>query len=815
VVLRVDPITGEQANLGGVIEFDLLRGSLGRMEFSVAHDSKSCPPTTNAAGVPLEFPAVQTPGYLADWVPDDWGCVGDEYVPAHRNIALFGATMEPATAWSEISGTASTVWTSAVKIDLYPAYTYVMTQALLPFELPMAINFDATDSDLSAGLHETTLKVRYREYKDVGSGTMDPYNNPDCIGGFAETGGGSKLCGNVRTLELDVRFTVIEPTYFLLSAPTQLAVEMAAGSSREETFQLFNAMPGPLAWHVACADLPTAAGGIQLSVADAVPCGVGTPSALGVIPFQGDGALTVTVTAPEIVQTEVYTYSLGIPATNENGVTIPQQIPFMVTVVAKLVADPTNTELVILSDVTAGEPMTIEVQAKDQFDNAIGVAGLDFQMVVTLDALNPGAPWTGTFSSRFTVDGYVIDTAAMPRQGTYALTGYIGNDPDLALLDTIQSGGDDSFTFQVQPVTCDDGNAAPDADGVVCICSPGHGPGADACVPCSDTAAGGTGTLHSAPGEHEGECVPCADGTRPNLAQSDCEVCAPGEAGVGGMCAACDAGKTPVVDRSECQTCPSGQQPSTEQTTCENCLPGYATDVGNCQQCDAGKTPVADGSACQMCPAGKQPTTQQTTCENCLPGYATDVGNCLQCDGNMIPVDDEARCEVCPAGKQPNDAQSDCEDCLPGYATDVGNCQQCDAGKTPVADGSACQMCPAGKEPAPQQTTCENCLPGYATDVGNCQQCDDNMIPVDDEAQCEVCPAGKQPNDDQSDCVQCPVGQAAAMGACAACITGWVPVPSAAGDAQARCEVCLPLAAPLLSMQPMSHASPRYIVCTH
>jgi hypothetical protein len=603
------------------------------MEFSVAHDSKSCPPTTNAAGVPLEFPAVQTPGYLADWVPDDWGCVGDEYVPAHRNIALFGATMEPATAWSEISGTASTVWTSAVQIVLYPAYTYVMTQALLPFELPMAINFDATDSDLSAGLHETTLTVRYREYKTKESTPLDPYNNPDCIGGFAANGVGQKICGNVRTLELDVRFTVIEPNYFLLSAPTQLVVEMAAGSATEFTFQLFNAMKGPLAWHVACADLPTAAGGIRLSVGDTVPCGEGTPSALGEIPFQGDGALAVTVTAPEIVQTEAYTYSLGIPATNENGVMVLQQLPLSVTVVAEMLAHRTNTLLVIPSDVTAGEPMLIEVQAKDRFDNAIGIVGLEFEMVVTSDALNPWDPSTGTFSSRFTVEGYVIETAAMPRQGTYALT--VRN---VANQETVQSGGDDSFAFQVQPVTCDDGNAAPDGDGVVCICSPGHGPGADACVPCSDTAAGGTGTLHSAPGEHEGECVPCADGTRPNLDQSGCEVCAPGEAGVGGMCAACDAGKTPV----------------------------------------------ADSSACQMCPAGKQPTTQQTTCENCLPGYATDVGNCQQCDGNMIPVDDEARCEVCPAGKQPNGDQSDCVQCPVGQATAMGACSECPMGWRPV-----------------------------------------------------------------------------------------------------------------------------------
>eukprot|EP01046_Picozoa_sp_COSAG06_P073414 COSAG06_NODE_21941_length_739_cov_0.786271_1_plen_207_part_10 len=182
----------------------------------------------------------------------------------------------------------------------------------------------------------------------------------------------------------------------------------------------------------------------------------------------------------------------------------------------------------------------------------------------------------------------MIETAALPRQGTYALTGYIGNDPDLALLDTIQSGGDDSFTLQVQPITCSDGNAAPDADGVVCICSPGHGPGADACVPCSDTAAGGTGTLHSA----QGECVPCADGTRPNLDQSGCEVCAPGEAGVGGMCAACDAGKTPAADGSACQTCPAGKQPNDAQTVCVQCPVGQATAMGACAPCITGWVPV-------------------------------------------------------------------------------------------------------------------------------------------------------------------------------------------------------------------------------
>ena len=103
-----------------------------------------------------------------------------------------------------------------------------------------------------------------------------------------QVGNGFFWCANPRTLELLVRFTVIRPNYFLLLAPTQLDAEMAAGSNETYTFQLYNAMPAPLDWHVPCADLPTAAGAIRLHVdTAAVPCGVGTPSGLGQLEFQG------------------------------------------------------------------------------------------------------------------------------------------------------------------------------------------------------------------------------------------------------------------------------------------------------------------------------------------------------------------------------------------------------------------------------------------------------------------------------------------------------------------------------------------------
>jgi hypothetical protein len=100
--------------------------------------------------------------------------------------------------------------------------------------------------------------------------------------------------------------------------------------------------------------------------------------------------------------------------------------------------------------------------------------------------------------------------------------------------------------------------------------------------------------------------VPCADGTKPNLDQSDCEVCAPGEAGVGGMCAACDAGKTPVADSSECQTCPTGKQPNDDQSDCVQCPVGQATATGACTACITGWVPVASAAGdtqarCEVC----------------------------------------------------------------------------------------------------------------------------------------------------------------------------------------------------------------------
>ena len=799
-IVRVLDAAGSQLE-PDTLEVELLRGSLQRLDLLVAHDSRGCPAAANVAGVSLVPGAVEVgfittlrtafPEFLASL-----GCIDGEVVPEDRSIYLFGISMVPAVEWATLSGEATRVSTGATA-DLYSEPKSVALGGLVPYQKSLSLSIDATaaESTLASGVHDTTLTIEYRPENNYLGGTTDWEAEPLCGGPFRPTQNIeiSKICHTVRTLEIPVRLKVVQPSYFLMLAPTRLDVEMQAGSSANYTFQLYNAMPGALDWHIPCADLPTVAGEIRLRVDPAVvPCSPGEPS--GELEFQGEGSLTVSVSAPDIVRDDPYTYTLTIPATNENGATIVRTLPIAVTVVAEMLASRTLTLLDIPTSVRAGQPMVVGVQAKDQFDNPILIAGLSFSMDVT--AAEPQNPWVSarSFLSRFTIDGYIIETDSIPQQGGYSLTVTNADNQETVL----NGGSDDTFEIQVDPIACPGANVGADESGLVCVCSPGYGRGTDAnglqvCVRCTETAAGSSGTLYSS-SITAGECIPCPDGTRPNADQSACDACPPGQAGIGGMCSACDAGKIPDGDGQICEVCQAGKQPTAQQTLCENCLPGFATDVGDCRQCDAGKRPVAGGSRCEVCPAGTQPNEGQSDCVQCAAGNATTTGDCTACITGSVPLPDEAgqsqaRCQMCPSGREANADQSDCVDCDSGWAASTGVCQECDAGKRPVAGGSRCEVCPAGTQPNEGQSDCVPCALGRATTTGYCQICGPGTFTDENQGSCVVCDAGKQPSGTHDTCIECDAGKATAFpantGICEQCASGKIPQ-----DGQTRCGEC-------------------------
>ena len=727
-----------------VIEMELLRGSLARQDFSLMHDSKSCPPASDGYGNPLVNPA--PPGGTAGtWVSSDFStleCAADEVPVMDRQAALYGVSMQPPVNWATVSGAATESSVGNQVVWMYGVAWSITLGGLLPFEKGMSIAFDATaaEGDLASGVHETVLTISYRQSNNLGA-SGDSESFPGCGGLLAASGEQGKLCADLTALELLLRFKVVQPSYFLLLAPSGLNEQMAAGSSADYTLQLYNAMPGPLDWHIRCADLPTAAGVIRLAVdTSTVPCGGGTPSGTGTLEFQGEGSLTVSVTAPDVVQTDPYNYVLHIPATNENGATIEQTLPITVVVVAEMLADRSLTRLDIPTSVTAGAPMVVEVRAKDQYNNSILTAGLSFSMDVT--AANPESPWATarTFLSRFTVDGYIIETDAIPQQGAYSLS--VTNSDNQ---ERIGGGSNPSFEIQVEPITCSGTNVAPDESGLVCVCSPGYGRGTNAaglhvCVPCTDTTAGGSGTLYSS-ATTAGECIPCLDGTRPNAAQSACDDCPVGEAGVGGRCTACDAGKIPEANRHACEFCPAGKQPNEAQNDCVQCAVGSATNTGVCQACDAGKRPVDGGSRCEVCPAGKEPNEGQIDCVECAAGSATAIGVCQACGPGKMARPRATACETCPLGKAPDYNRTDCEVCPEGKVGNTGSCETCAKGKTPDESQNFCEKCPRFSttlEAGATTCVCENNYFSRSFDIVNAS--DGNG--AEPSLQCEKCPFG-------------------------------------------------------------------------
>ena len=287
--------------------------------------------------------------------------------------------------------------------------------------------------------------------------------------------------------------------------------------------------------------------------------------------------------------------------------------------------------------------------------------------------------------------------------------------------------------------------------------------------------------------------------------QADCQCNAGFQAGAGGVCTACAAGKYKPQRLYHC--IPPG-------TTCTGaqCPEGYAVDQTPSQNC-----PLVSHQG--LCCSGP-PSTPCTQCpENsvsdvgsnassdchCMAGYygldqgvPTSNNTCLACEpGKYSAVKKSVGCRECTTAKYSPAAASVCLDCPSnsnspngtGVVTgctcnagfsgnDGGTCTACAAGKYKIAPGeSPCVDCPAhtynpqvsstsnvsclgcpfgttSRAGSPRRGSCK-CAAGYYGDLQNDLACGGDC--------CSECPAGTYRDQiggvNESDCFHCPLRQ--------------------------------------------------------
>jgi hypothetical protein len=301
----------------------------------------------------------------------------------------------------------------------------------------------------------------------------------------------------------------------------------------------------------------------------------------------------------------------------------------------------------------------------------------------------------------------------------------------------------------------------------------------------------------------------CSNGGDPSsrrlceqAAQITCEACAPGFAGVHGLCRRCYTSEASeasgLVDRYQSLLTPTQLLEHDDPGTCANCgvcvpesvcvndrgqRPGLAdpcTAMGpgvvscrsyllgrvrdSCHLCPAGQYSF-DGVRCRRCEAGYEVNQLQTGCVACPTGrYSPDGTDCVTCTvgqemnapiaatgclscqlrGPGYHSSDGVWCRECFSGTEPNSDLSDCRPCPAWMAGPPGRCALCPSGTRPLAHRASCERCPAA----------------HAGQFGRCDRC----------------PDGFEPNAGRTGCVPCAEGQAGRGGACAPCGRGTHPV---------------------------------------
>ena len=118
---------------------------------------------------------------------------------------------------------------------------------------------------------------------------------------------------------------------------------------------------------------------------------------------------------------------------------------------------------------------------------------------------------------------------------------------------------------------------------------------------------------------NDGTCQQCDDGQGPSKDRLDCVACSTGKAtktAGSGICAKCDAGHKPLDLVAN--------HPELGSTGCHRCVKEEAGSGGMCYKCAAGKEPHADHTACEPCAAGK--AGDNGMCKKCKAAEQPDTG---------------------------------------------------------------------------------------------------------------------------------------------------------------------------------------------
>ena len=331
------------------------------------------------------------------------------------------------------------------------------------------------------------------------------------------------------------------------------------------------------------------------------------------------------------------------------------------------------------------------------------------------------------------------------------------------------------------------------------------------------------------------ECQLCEDGFEADTMGVGCVECRAGQAGVGGICAACPTGWAPenmygssrcadcatfgtatYSDTTQCLNCDAGRQVRANRAGCDGCPAGQASEDGaQCNFCASGYVPtgLVEAGGCYSCGAGTYASTTSFLCEDCDAGKFSleSSPECYQCDNGYGVNPNGGGCVACAAGEV--STVGICEPCAPGTAPSSSRdeCEACDSFGVAYANSGSgvCERCPAGRSPNEIRDACVECSPGHASADGTpCAACASGAAPDETKANCVPCSGGRYAVEGAVLCAPCPLGKFAAEGTalrCASCADGLEPstdqsecLPCASGTAGAggTCVVCFPGRAP-------------------
>lgn len=201
-------------------------------------------------------------------------------------------------------------------------------------------------------------------------------------------------------------------------------------------------------------------------------------------------------------------------------------------------------------------------------------------------------------------------------------------------------------------------------------------------------------------------------------------ICEAGFACVGGEKTSCQAGVTFQIEQRQASCtaraiCPADRYKiaycaPTADTQCGVCNPGFASMGGSamsCTECNGGGlySDEVGASVCKTAPAGTKPTSNRQDIENCPAGTFSigGRGTCTTCKEGTHSAEGSAGCSPCDQYMTFNENKQECE-CQESFVTkDDGKCT-CRAGQTLV--NGRCEESENGRfKPEGNTKSCKVC----------------------------------------------------------------------------------------------------------